>query len=70
VAMIDPVGLAGLEAGWQIGNSWRDQDFSIVDRTSFALMHRLGIERAASRDDHFAIIRFGPKRRQSITIVR
>jgi predicted nucleic acid-binding protein len=70
VASIEPVGLADLEAAWQIGFSWRDQNFSIVDRTSFAVMHRLGIERAASLDDHFAIFRFGPKRRQSFTIVR
>lgn len=70
VALIEPVGLADLEAAWQIGNSWRDQDFSIVDRTSFAVMHRMGIERAASLDDHFAIFRFGPKRRHSFTILR
>ena len=70
VAVIEPVGLADLEAAWQIGVSWRDQDFSIVDRTSFAVMHRLGIERAASLDDHFAVFRFGPKRRQSFTVVR
>jgi hypothetical protein len=33
-------------------------------------MHRLGIESAASLDDHFAVYRFGVKRRQSFTIVR
>lgn len=70
VATIEPVGLADLEAAWQIGLAWRDQDFSIVDRSSFAVMCRLGIERAASLDDHFAVFRFGPRRRQSFTIVR
>lgn len=70
VAAIEPVGLADLEAAWQIGISWRDQDFSIIDRTSFAVMCRLGMERAASLDDHFAVFRFGPHRRQSFTIVR
>src|SRR6266699_3308039 len=50
-ATVEPVGLADLEAAWQIGVSYRDQDFSIVDRTSFAVMRRLGIERAASLDD-------------------
>jgi predicted nucleic acid-binding protein len=53
-----------------MGTSWSDQDFSIVDRTSFAVMNRLGIDRAASLDDHFAVFRFGPRRRQSFTIVR
>ena len=70
VASIEPVSLADLEAAFQIGSVWRDQDFSIVDRTSFAVMSRLGIERAASLDDHFAVFRFGPKRRQSFTIIR
>ena len=70
VAAIESVGAADLEAAWQIGLTWRDQDFSIVDRTSFAVMRRLGIERAASLDDHFAVFRFGPNRRRAFTVVR
>jgi predicted nucleic acid-binding protein len=70
VAAIESVGLADLEAAWQIGISWKDQDFSIINRASFAVMRRLGLERAASLDDHFAIFRFGPQRRQAFTIVR
>ena len=70
VAHIEPVGTADLEAAWQIGVSFRDQDFSIADRTSFAVMRRLGVERAASFDDDFAIFRFGPNRRRAFTIVR
>jgi predicted nucleic acid-binding protein len=70
IAVIEPVGSADLEAAWQMGISWRDQDFSVVDRTSFAVMQRLGIERAASLDEHFAIFRFGVKRRRSFTVVR
>ncbi len=70
VAVVEAVGLADLEAAWEIGVSYRDQDFSIVDRTSFAVMRRLGIDRAASFDDDFAIFRFGPKRRQAFTVVR
>ncbi|MGB7984468.1 MAG: PIN domain-containing protein [Terracidiphilus sp.] len=70
VATIESVGLADLEAAWQIGLSWKDQDFSIIDRTSFAVMRRLGLERAASLDDHFAIFRYGPQRRQAFTIIR
>ena len=70
VATIEPVSAADLEAAWQIGLSYPDQDFSIVDRTSFAMMRRLGIEQAASFDGHFAIFRFGPNRRLAFTIVR
>src|SRR5207247_2160052 len=68
VSIIEPVGAADLEAAWQMGVTWRDQDFSIVDRTSFAVMRRLGIERAASFDADFAIFRFGPNRRRAFTI--
>lgn len=69
VATIEAVGAADLETAWQIGVSWRDQDFSIVDRTSFAVMRRLGIERAASFDRDFAIFRFGPNRRRAFTVL-
>ena len=69
-AEVETVGIADLDAAWEIGKSYRDQDFSIVDRTSFAVMRRLGIERAASLDDDFAIFRFGPNRRQAFTVVR
>lgn len=68
-AVVEPVGTADLEAAWQIGAAYRDQDFSLVDRTSFAVMRRLGLERAASFDDHFAIFRFGPKRKHAFTIL-
>jgi predicted nucleic acid-binding protein len=70
VAVIEPIRLADLETAWLIGTAWSDQDFSIVDRTSFAVMNRLGIDRAASLDDHFAVFRFGPRLRKSFSIVR
>ncbi|MGA8299644.1 MAG: PIN domain-containing protein, partial [Terriglobales bacterium] len=70
VAVIEPVGLADLESAWQIGLTFPDQDFSFVDRTSFAVMRRLGIERAASFDSHFAVFRYGPKHRYAFEIVR
>lgn len=69
VALMEAVTLADLEAAWAIGSSWSDQDFSLVDRTSFALMRRLGIERVASLDQDFAVFRFGPKRSRSLTVV-
>lgn len=69
-ASIEPATLADLESAWQIAQSWPDQDFSIVDCASFAVMQRLGIVRAASLDDHFAVFRFGPNRRHSFTVVK
>lgn len=38
---------------------YSDQDFSLVDATSFALMEQGGIERAFTFDSHFRIYRFG-----------
>jgi predicted nucleic acid-binding protein len=70
VAIIEAVGLADLEVAWGIGNAWRDQGFSIVDRTSFAVMRRLGIDNVASLDEHFSLFRFGPRRRQIFNVVR
>jgi len=70
IALIEAVTLADLEVAWDVGVSWRDQDFSVVDRTSFAVMRRLGIDNVASLDAHFAVFRFGPKRRQSFHLLR
>jgi len=70
VATIEPVGTADLEPAWQLGLYYPDQDFSLVDRTSFAVMQRVGLERAASFDDDFAVFRFGPNRRYAFVIVR
>ena len=67
---IEPVLTADLETAWQIGLTFADQAFSIVDRTSFAVMERLGLHRAASFDDDFAIYRFGPARDRAFEIVR
>jgi len=70
LAAIEPIVAADLQDAWHIGLSFPDQDFSLVDRTSFAVMLRLGIERAASFDNDFIIFRFGPNRRRAFTIVR
>ncbi len=70
VARIEPVGVADLERAWNIGVDFGDQNFSIVDRTSFAVMQRLGVLRAASFDDDFAIYRFGPRRERAFDLVR
>ena len=70
VARIDPVGAADLEVAWSIGDAFPDQDFSLVDRTSFAVMHRLGLRTATSFDDDFVIYRFGRGRKEAFAIVR
>ena len=70
VARIECVGEADLERAWTIGEGFPDQGFSLVDRTSFAVMLRLGLDRAASLDADFAVFRFGPGRRRAFQVVR
>jgi uncharacterized protein len=70
VAELEKVNVADLEVAWAIGEAFPDQAFSIVDRTSFAVMERLGITRAASFDDHFAIYRYGRHRDRAFEVVR
>ncbi|MGH7896709.1 MAG: type II toxin-antitoxin system VapC family toxin [Candidatus Binatia bacterium] len=70
VAAIEPVMAADLEVAWSIGESFADQDFSIVDRTSFAVMQRLGIRRVAAFDDDFAVFRYGRERNMAFEVER
>lgn len=70
VARIEPVQSGDIERAWSIGVDFADQTFSIVDRTSFAVMLRLGVIRVASFDDDFAIFRFGARKRQAFEVVR
>jgi len=69
-ATVELVGSADLESAFSIGEAFPDQAFSIVDRTSFAVMQRLGVHRAASFDERFAIYRFGPSRRHAFEVIR
>ena len=70
VAEIEPVAPADLEVAWAISESFPDQDFSIVDRTSFAVMQRLGVLRVHAFDEDFSIFRFGPERKRAFEVVR
>lgn len=70
VADIAIVGPADLQSAWAIAEAFPDQDFSIVDCTSFAVMLRLGLRRVAAFDDDFAVFRFGRGRREAFEVVR
>lgn len=69
-ARVEMVGAADLQAAWTIGRDFPDQGFSLVDRTSFAVMERLGVHRAASFDSHYAVYRFGPRRSKAFEVIR
>jgi len=68
-AVVERVTAEDLDLAWEIGDRFVDQQFSIVDRTSFALMQRLGITRAASFDRHFTVYRYGPNRDHVFEVV-
>jgi predicted nucleic acid-binding protein len=70
IANVELVGAGDLQVAWTIGEAFPDQDFSLVDRTSFAVMERLGVHRVASFDRDFAIYRFGPRRNRAFEIIR
>jgi uncharacterized protein len=69
-AVVESVLAADFDRAWRIGEVFPDQDFSIVDRTSFAVMERLGIDRVATFDDHFSIYRYGPRRDRAFDVRR
>lgn len=69
-AAVEAVLSSDLEVAWAIGQRFSDQDFSLADRSSFAVMHRLGLSRVATLDDDFAIYRYGPRGEKAFEVVR
>jgi predicted nucleic acid-binding protein len=67
---VEMVGWADMQAARAIGEKYVDQDFSLVDRTSFAVMERLGLTRAASFDSDFAVYRYGRNRDRAFEVLR
>jgi uncharacterized protein len=67
---VEYVGPADLEVAWTIATEFGDQDFSLIDMTSFAVMQRIGVLRVASLDNDFAIYRFGRRRERAFELVR
>lgn len=67
---IEHVTRADLEVARSIGQAFPDQECSIVDRSSFAVMERLGVTRVATFDHRLAVYRFGPGRRHALEVVR
>jgi predicted nucleic acid-binding protein len=69
-AALEQETMSDLEHAWRMPSMFEDQSFSLFDRTSFAMMERLGISKVISFDDDFVIYRFGPDRRQAFEVLR
>ncbi len=67
-ARVEAATIADLEIAAQIHDVYADQEFSIVDRTSWSIMQRLGVQEAISFDRDYLIYRFGRDRRQAFTV--
>ena len=53
-----------------IADLFSDQTFSLIDRTSFAVMERTGITQAISFDNDFVIYRYGQDRMRAFEVLR
>jgi len=67
-ARVEVATIADLEIASQIHDAFSDQEFSIVDRTSWSIMQRLGVHEAISFDQDYFIYRFGRNRRQAFSV--
>jgi uncharacterized protein len=69
IARVENTELADLEAAASTWLAFPDQAFSIVDRTSWAVMLRLGVHNAIAFDSDFSIFRFGRDRKKAFTVL-
>lgn len=56
-----------MDKAWAISQRYPDQDFSLVDCLTFAMMERLGVEEAFTFDRHFLVYRYGPSLSRAFT---
>lgn len=68
IARVENTLLSDLEAAAATRAASSHQDFSIVDRTSWAVMIRLGVHEALAFDRDYAIFRFGRGRSKAFTV--
>jgi predicted nucleic acid-binding protein len=68
IARVENTLLSDVEAAASTRAAFPDQDFSIVDRTSWSVMVRLGVHEAIAFDRDYSIYRFGRGRSQAFTV--
>jgi predicted nucleic acid-binding protein len=68
IARVENTLLSDLEVAAWAARAFPDQHFSIVDRTSWSVMLRLGVHEAVAFDRDYSIFRFGRDRKQAFTV--
>lgn len=58
-----------LDRAWVIARTFADQDFSLTDCVSFAVIERLNVRQAFSFDRDFAIFRYGLRRALALEVL-
>jgi len=68
-ARMESIGPDDRDRAWTISRDFADQDFSLTDCVSFAVVERLGVREAFSFDRDFAVFRYGPRRRVALRVL-
>jgi predicted nucleic acid-binding protein len=68
IARIENTLLSDLEVAAATAAVFPDQRFSIVDRTSWSVMLRLGVHEAVAFDRDYSVFRFGRGRKAAFTV--
>lgn len=68
IARVENTLLSDLEAAAATAAAFSDQEFSIVDRTSWSVMLRLGVHEAVAFDRDYSVFRFGRDRRLAFSV--
>ncbi len=71
MGIVDTVSVTArdLDYAREIIDRFSDQDFSLVDASSFAVMEREGVKTAFTFDSHFRIYRFGKDKRRHFDVI-
>ena len=67
---VEKIAQLDLDNAWTIGQRFQDQQYSLVDLTSFVVMEWLAISRVISFDNDFVIYRYGPARDRAFEVLR
>jgi predicted nucleic acid-binding protein len=69
-ATLEHTSMSDIQRAWKLPAVFKDQTFSLVDRTSFVMMERLDISKVISFDADFLVYRYGANRERAFEVLR